>query len=247
MAILVYLLLGLTILGSALTALPSLVVEWARRDSPAVLFRVDTSALLVALTIDDGPSSATPEILDVLREFGVHATFFVVGDHVADHPDLTRRLLDDGHELGHHMMLDEPSIDLSADTFRSRFREMDRILDGWGGSRVFRPASGWYDERMVREAASLGYRTVLGSVYPFDAQLPFPAFASWYVRHRSAPGSILVLHDGPERGRRTAEVLRTVLADLIDRGYEVVPVSELMDRASDVEHEEPGIALSAGG
>ena len=247
MAILVYLLLGLALLGSALTALPSLVVEWARRDSPAVLFQVDTPAPLVALTIDDGPSSATPEILEVLREFGVHATFFVVGDHVADHPELTRRMVDEGHELGHHMMVDEPSIDLSPDTFRSRFREMARILDGMGGSRVFRPASGWYDERMVRDAESLGYRTVLGSVYPFDAQLPFPGLASWYVRRWSAPGAILVLHDGPERGRRTARVLRTVLADLLDRGYGVVPVSELLERAAGSERDRLGTAVSAGG
>jgi peptidoglycan/xylan/chitin deacetylase (PgdA/CDA1 family) len=245
--ILAYLLLGLALLGSALTALPTLVVEWARRESPEVVFQVDTRAPFVALTIDDGPSSATPEILEVLREFGVHATFFVVGEHVADHPELTRRLVAEGHELGHHMMVDAPSIDLSPEAFRRRFREMDRVLDGLGGSRVFRPASGWYDARMVREAASLGYRTVLGSVYPFDAQLPSPGFASWYVRRRSSPGAILVLHDGPERGRRTAQVLRSVLADLRDRGYGVVPVSELVDRAVGSEPDGSGIRRSAGG
>jgi peptidoglycan/xylan/chitin deacetylase (PgdA/CDA1 family) len=124
---------------------------------------------------------------------------------------------------------------------------MDRVLDGLGGSRVFRPASGWYDERMVREAAGLGYRTVLGSVYPFDAQLPFPGFASWYVRRWSSPGAILVLHDGPERGRRTARVLRSVLADLRDRGYGVVPVSQLLDRAGASEPGGPGVQVSAGG
>ena len=229
MEILVPVVIGLTFLGSALTAVPTLVVEWARRDSPEVVFYAETAEPVVALTIDDGPSAATPEILEVLDAFGVRATFFVIGEHVAAHPELARRLVADGHELGHHMMLDEPSIDLPPETFRARFREMDGILDGLGGSRVFRPASGWYDDRMVGEADRLGYRTVLGSVYPFDAQLPFPGLASWYVRQHAAPGSVLVLHDGPERGPRTAEVLRRVLPDLLARGYRVVPVSELME------------------
>lgn len=232
MEIVVPILMGLTLLGSALTALPTLVVEWARRDSPEVLFYVDGRKPMVALTIDDGPSSATPEILDVLDEHGAHATFFVIGEHVRQHPELARRLVDEGHELGHHMMVDEPSIDLAPAVFRDRFREMDGILDALGGSRVFRPASGWYDRRMVDEAAALGYRTVLGSVYPFDAQLPFPGLAGWYVRQHAAAGSIVVLHDGPERGPRTADVLRSVLPDLLARGYRVGTVSELLGEAA---------------
>jgi len=213
--------------AAIVTALPTLVLEWWRADSPQVLFYVGTEEPVVALTIDDGPSSATAEILAVLAENGANATFFVIGDHVREYPELTRRLIDEGHELGHHMMEDAPSIDLSPEAFRSQLEEMDQVLDAYGVSTVFRPASGWFDERMVEEAAQLGYRTVLGSVYPFDAQLPFPTPATWYIRQLIGPGSILILHDGAERGLRTADILRALLPELRARGIRVVTVSEL--------------------
>lgn len=222
----------MVLLGSVLAAAPAYVLERVRQASPAVLFQVETPERLVALTIDDGPSPATPEILDVLDEFGVRATFFVIGEQLRTHPELARRLVAEGHELGHHMMVDEPSIGLPPGTFRDRFGAMDALLSDFGGSRLFRPASGWFDDRMVEQAARLGYRTVLGSVYPFDAQHPFPSLSSWFVRRHAAPGSIVVLHDGVARGRRTAEVLREVLPDLLARGYRVVPVSELVAAAA---------------
>jgi len=237
MGILFAVVFGLTALGSAAVAFPTLAVEWKHATSPEVLFYVATEEPVVALTIDDGPSVATPEILDVLAQNEAHATFFVIGDHVLDRPDLTRRILAGGNELGHHMMVDEPSIDLPPDTFKARFEEMDSILDGFGGSTVFRPASGWYDDRMLEEAARRGYRTVLGSVYPFDAQIPSPTLAKWYMRQLIEPGSVLILHDGPERGPRTVEVLRSLLPELRARGIKVVPVSRLMQLEA---HHGPG-------
>lgn len=220
---------GLTALGSALTALPTVFMEWKRSDSPDVLFYVGTQERVVALTIDDGPSVATPEILEILADYDAHATFFVIGENVREHPDLARRMVAEGHELGHHMMADEPSIDLAEDTFRAQFEEMDDILDDLGGSNVFRPASGWYNDRMIDDAARLGYRTVLGSVYPFDAQVPFPKLSTLYMRQLIGPGSIMILHDGPERGPRTAQVLRSLLPELRARRLRVVTVSTLTE------------------
>jgi peptidoglycan/xylan/chitin deacetylase (PgdA/CDA1 family) len=240
MGILFSIVLGLVALGSAATTIPTLAMEWERSRTPEVLFYVGTRQPVVALTIDDGPSAATLEILDVLAANDARATFFVIGEHVRDDPDLTSRMISEGHELGHHMMADEPSIDLPPEIFRERFAEMDALLEELGGSTVFRPASGWYDERMVADAASLGYRTVLGSVYAFDAQVPYPKLSRWYMRQLIRPGSVLILHDGPERGPRTAEVLRTLLPELRARGFRVVPVTDLMrlehvpDEASDI-------------
>jgi peptidoglycan/xylan/chitin deacetylase (PgdA/CDA1 family) len=229
MGLLFAIVFGLTALGSAVIAVPTVVTEWKRSDSPDVLFYAATEEPVVALTIDDGPSSATPEILEILAENDAHATFFVIGENVRAHPELARRMVAEGHELGHHMMADEPSIDLPADVFRAQLEEMDGVLARFGGSNVFRPGSGWYDERMVADAAKLGYRTVLGSVYPFDAQIPFPKLSGWYMRQIVGPGSIMILHDGPERGPRTADVLRSLLPDLRARGLRIVTVSTLTE------------------
>ena len=208
------------------------VVSVARLASPDVLFRVETQQRMVALTIDDGPSNATPEILRVLAENNARATFFVIGEHLRDHSEFARTIRENGNELAHHMMEDQPSIQLAPAQFRAEFLEMDSILRKNGGMRYFRPGSGWYNDRMVRDARKHGYRLVLGSVYPFDAQLPLPNLAADFVLKSTRPGSIIILHDGPDRGRRTALVLAQVLPRLRARGFEVVTLSELLETAS---------------
>jgi peptidoglycan-N-acetylglucosamine deacetylase len=239
MRLVVALFAGLGSIGTAALALPGAVVALAHRSASDVVFRVDTDAKLVALSIDDGPTAGTTEILEVLAAHDAHATFFVIGEQVQQHPEPTRQIRAQGHELGHHMMRDEPSIRLSPAAFLADFLKLDSILGGYGGSRIFRPGSGWFDQRMVDAAAARGYRTVLGSVYPFDAQLPFPGFARWYIRRQAAPGSILILHDGAERGARTVEVLREVLPELRSEGYRIVPISYLLERQGSARRASP--------
>jgi len=67
----------------------------------------------------------------------------------------------------------------------------------------------------------------LGSVYPFDAMLPFPGLAARYILWRARPGSIIVLHDVGPRGERTLATLESVLPELGRRGYQVITLSEL--------------------
>ena len=229
MSLAVPIILGLTFLGSALASLPALAVEWGKRTTPEVVFSAEVAQPVVALTIDDGPSSATEEILEVLREHEARATFFLIGTHLQAETELAERILREGHEVGHHMMEDRPTRSLPQEVFEARFKAMDELLAGFGGSQVFRPGSGWYNDQMVEFAAERGYRTVLGSVYPFDTHLPWTGFLSWYVLETVTPGAIVVLHDGPERGLRTAQVLSAVLPELRRQGYRVVPVSELLD------------------
>jgi peptidoglycan-N-acetylglucosamine deacetylase len=215
-------------LGSAVISLPKAAVGVLRSTGTSVLYSVETDQPRVSLTIDDGPSEATPEILAVLEEHHVRATFFLIGKHVEQYPEHARTIVERGHEVAHHMMADEPSIKLSEQEFLASFTQMDSILQDLGGARFFRPGSGWYNDRMIRAAEQFGYRVVLGSVYPFDAQLPYPSMAAWYVTENTEPGSIIVLHDGAERGRRTAEVLRHVLPELKRRGLQVMRLSDLI-------------------
>jgi peptidoglycan/xylan/chitin deacetylase (PgdA/CDA1 family) len=206
-------------------------VSVAERAAPDVLYRVDTRRPIVALTIDDGPSAATPEILRVLAQHDAHATFFVIGSHVRAQTAIVGAIRQRGHELAHHMMYDQPSIQLAPTAFRAEFLEMDSVLRQHGGSRYFRPGSGWFNERMTRDARGFGYRLVLGSVYPFDAQLPLPDMAARYVLANTRPGSIIILHDGPQRGPRTVQALSQILPRLRERGFQVVTLTELLESA----------------
>lgn len=193
-----------------------------------VLYDVDTDRRAVALTLDDGPDpETTPDILRVLRRYGARATFFVVGDRARDNDELLERIVAEGHELGNHMLRDRRTRFLGRDEMERSMRETHRILSGHGQVRWFRPGGGFYDGATLEAADDLGYRTALGSVYPFDTALPFPALLARFVLNGARPGDIIVLHDGPDRGRTTALTLELVLPELRDAGYQVVTLSNL--------------------
>jgi peptidoglycan/xylan/chitin deacetylase (PgdA/CDA1 family) len=87
---------------------------------------------------------------------------------------------------------------------------------------------------MVATIERAGYRCALGSIYPFDAQVPSPAFASAFILANVRDGAVIVLHDGAARGHRTAKTLQRVLPALRTRGYRVVSLSELARLGPDV-------------
>lgn len=200
--------------------------------SDGVLFRVETDRRVVALTLDDGPSSATPEILEVLERHGAKATFFVLAEEATRHADVTRRVVREGHELGNHLLRDRPTWRLSREETADALRRADSVLSAYGGARWVRPGGGWVDGDLLAAAEELGYRVALGSVYPFDARLPAPELLAAFVVRKVRSGSVIVLHEGPERGPRTVEVLRRALPALHDRGYRVVTLGRLVDSAA---------------
>lgn len=210
----------------------SAVVQWKVRhlvqDNPKVLYRVDTQAKAVALTIDDGPDAATtPEILRVLERNGAHATFFVITSRVSGNEDLLRRIVTEGHELGNHLVRDEPSLKLEPAEFERQLRESHDVLSRFATMRWFRPGSGKYDARMLATLEAHGYRCALGSVYPFDPQIRWSWFSKRFILSNVQAGSVIILHDWDSKGRRTAKTLSNVLPELAKRGFRVVTLTEL--------------------
>lgn len=207
---------------------PSWVVGGLAQLSPEVTYFVETERPAVALTIDDGPDPVvTPLILEVLERHGARATFFVVSERVRGNEALMRRMLAEGHEIANHLTREEPSIFLPAKRFEQELRSADETLSEYQESRWFRPGSGWYDEEMITTVGRYGYSTALGSVYPYDAQIPSAWFAERYILANARPGAIIVLHDVGDRGRRTATALDAILPELAARGLEVTTLSEL--------------------
>lgn len=203
----------------------------ADRVSEGAVYRVPGVDSAVALTLDDGPDPATtPALLEVLERHDARATFFLVGSRAARHPGLVRAVAEGGHELGNHLWRDRRSLGLDSTAFERRLLRTDAVLRRFGGSRWLRPGGGLYSARMVRSARRHGYRLVLGDVYPFDPAVPWAGPAARLVLTWARPGSVIILHDGEGRGRTTADVLRRVLPELAERGLEVVPVGELVER-----------------
>jgi peptidoglycan/xylan/chitin deacetylase (PgdA/CDA1 family) len=105
----------------------------------------------------------------------------------------------------------------------------DQVLGRAGGVHLLRPGSGLVGRQKVRIAQTHQYPCVLGSVYPFDAQIRFPRFASWFVRALLEPGAIVILHEGRASRAGVLHVLDEVLRDARRRGFAAVSVGSLID------------------
>lgn len=213
---------GLALVGALHTIVvlvfpPVWLLDWFA--TPSVLFRIENDRGEYALTIDDGLDDATtPGLLDVLARHDARATFFVLGESLASHPKIAARVLAEGHELANHQMTDRPSIALPTDVLETEMRACDALLEPLGGARWFRPGGGFVTETTEGVCENLGLTTALGSVFPFDSHLKSFRFIAAFVVSRTEAGSIVILHDGTDRGSRAAEVLDRVLPQLAKRG-----------------------------
>ncbi|KAI1631074.1 polysaccharide deacetylase [Biscogniauxia mediterranea] len=211
---------------------PRMLIRYFARRWPDVLWEVETDKKIVALTIDDAPSENTEEILGVLNGFGATATFFVIGGQVAGREEMLADIVRSGSELGNHAMHDEPSRALSDDELTLQIEKVrDKIRAAYEtGERAmppqyFRPGSGFFSDRMRRLVDKLGYRLVLGSIYPHDPQINWPSINARHILSMVRPGGIIVCHD---RRGWTAPMLRKVLKQLRTDGYRVVSLTEML-------------------
>jgi peptidoglycan/xylan/chitin deacetylase (PgdA/CDA1 family)/uncharacterized membrane protein YbhN (UPF0104 family) len=189
-----------------------------------------------AITFEDGPSlEHTPAVLDTLRAHDVRATFFVLGRHVRRHPDIARRIVEEGHELANHgddhAVLTFAGPTAIAHELRAA-EDAVRAATGRPPAPLFRAPEGFRGPFVVPVARRLGYRVVgwTGSVW--DTAKPgverIVARAAQVLR----PGAILLLHDGDGSGRgdersQTVAALPAIVDAARDRGLHLVTVSEL--------------------
>ena len=201
---------------------------------PEVLWSIDTpQAAVAALTIDDSPwgdGSSTEALLDVLKEQGVTATFFVISGQIQTdfHRSLIRRMVAEGHEIGNHGTDEDRAILLPDETYVAALRECDRVLSEYQPVvRFHRPGSGLFTRKMLSHMKPMGYRMILGNVFPHDPAIKYSWHTSWFLRWRTHPGSVVIVHDRPW----TAPALRHALPALASR-VQLVSVSEMLQRHS---------------
>lgn len=213
---------------------PQILIRYCQRRWPDVLWQVEMpkGPKVVALTIHDGPSEYTNEILQILKTNNAQATFFIIGSQIAGHESTLQELIRNGNELANHAMYDEPSKALSNAVLRKQIQDVDTMLrDAYeatgieGPPKYFRPGSGFFHARMRQLLLELGYRLVLGSIYPHDPQIPYWSINAGHILSMVRPGGIIICHD---RRSYTAPMLRKVLPELRMRGYRVVTVSALL-------------------
>ena len=223
---------ALVVVGAVVLVQPPWAFDVLARAGPGIVWRVDTSEPLVALTFDDGPAPGpTSMVLDLLARHEAHATFFMIGERAEAHPDLVESVRQAGHEIGNHAFTGRRTVGLSEDEFVADLQRAEEALGLSGPVRLYRPPSGLVRPSQLERARELGYRCVLGSTYPYDPVPPPSAYIRWLVVKNLGPGVIVILHDGIADPSRTLAVLDDILAAGRRKGLRFVTVSELLERA----------------
>jgi polysaccharide deacetylase family sporulation protein PdaB len=187
----------------------------------------------VALTFDDGPSKYyTDKVLDILKEYNVKATFFLIGSNVQKYPEVVKRIAEEGHQIGNHSWAHRNFKKLTNDEMRQELDMTEQVIDSAGGkmTNLFRPPYGSNPDDL-KVINAYGYNVVNWSVDTKDwSGISQPRIMS-NVESRLGPGSIILMHSS---GRRIAmENMLATLPRIIvlarEKGYEFATVSEVLE------------------
>ncbi|MBB5536456.1 chitooligosaccharide deacetylase NodB [Rhizobium giardinii] len=188
----------------------------------------------VYLTFDDGPHPIfTPEVLDVLAQHQVPATFFVIGEYAADQPKLIQRMIAEGHEVANHTMTHPDLSICEPSEVQSQILEADRAIKSasrQASVRYIRAPYGIWTEEVLITVASAGLTAVHWSVDPRDWSNPGVDAIVSAVLDSIRPGAIVLLHDGcppselqPDNDAslryQTVAALSRIIPALHDRGF----------------------------
>ncbi len=190
---------------------------------------------IVALTFDDGPYPPyTQELLKVLKEEQVRATFFLVAANATKHPELIQQEVAAGHEIGLHCYQHRDWLKLSAEELEEELRLGKEALQQVTGGEVryCRPPHGFKDWQVLGNIRQAGLRTVNWSVLPRDWLNPGMEVIVSRVLEQVHPGAIVLLHDGDSPFYRapreqTVRATREIIRKLRGQGYRFVTIREL--------------------
>jgi len=219
--------------------------------APYTVDMYGSSPKKIAITFDDGPDPEwTPKILDILKEKGVKATFFLIGVEAERYASLTKRIYAEGHEIGNHTFTHPDISNVSKRYFEVELNLTERFFEGKLGVKpvLFRPPYSIDQEpdtadevRPLELAQQLGYITIGDKVDPNDwrdnPRRPANEIVADVMKNlppcdpgNLSCGNIVLLHDGGGNRSETVKALPLIIDGLRQRGYEIVPVSSLLGK-----------------
>jgi peptidoglycan/xylan/chitin deacetylase (PgdA/CDA1 family) len=221
----------------------------ATPEEPGITFNsVHVDGPYIAMTFDDGPSATlTPKLLDLLAAHHIKATFFVIGENVAEHPEIITRAAREGHEIGNHSWSHPNFGKMSDESIRRQLQQTDDAIKSATGKRptLMRPPYGSITTRQKRWIHDeFGYNVILWDVDPNDWKRPGPAVVRARILKETRPGSIVLSHDIHPG---TIEAMPSTFDELEAKGFKFVTVSELIRMATAGPSHPSGVPASATG
>jgi peptidoglycan/xylan/chitin deacetylase (PgdA/CDA1 family) len=194
------------------------IPTWFSKLNPSLVWSIPTKEKELYLTFDDGPhATATPFVLEQLKQYNAKATFFCTGANVKAYPKIYERTLDEGHAVGNHTFNHLNGWTTKNDIYVKDVAEAAKYID----SKLFRPPYGkisGFVSKLLR--SSLHYKIIMWNIVSgdFDIKLS-PQRCAENVLLYSKPGSIIVFHDSGKAWERTSFALPKVLQHFAERGY----------------------------
>jgi peptidoglycan/xylan/chitin deacetylase (PgdA/CDA1 family) len=202
------------------------------------VYRVNVPDKVVALTFDDGPSPVwTPKILDELKRANVKATFFMLGQHVQQYPEIAKRVAAEGHEIENHSYDHHTLFYYKPHELEREIRDAENVIRSVTGQtpRYFRPPKAWLNDAEKKQINGMGYRVVLWSLNSKDWVTFDDKYIHKFIIHHVRPGDIILFHDSGgiftvEGGNRqeTVKTIFRLVEQLKGLGYRCVTVDKLL-------------------
>ena len=194
------------------------------------IYCVQTEAPKVSLSFDAAwGNEDTNDLLSILAKHNIKTTFFMTGGWVESYPEDVKAISDAGHDLGNHSENHKQMSQLSAEECKDEIQKVhDKVKELTGKDMfLFRPPYGDYNDTLIEAANGLGYHVIQWDVDSLDwKDYGADAIVSKVVDHpHLGNGSIILMHNG---ATYTKDALEQVISGLTDKGYEIVPISELI-------------------
>ena len=190
----------------------------------------------IALTFDDGPSRQNTEaILEILDQYNIKATFFVIGQNAKKDPERIKLIYEKGHEIGNHTYTHAYISKISEEALKDEIQKTEEVLTEITGEKpkVFRPPGGFYSDASLNLVEKMGYQVVLWSLDTRDWSMPKSHKIAANVEENAGCGDIILFHDLEDARLPTPEALKLIIPKLIEEGYEFITVSEMIENEAD--------------
>jgi peptidoglycan/xylan/chitin deacetylase (PgdA/CDA1 family) len=194
------------------------IPNWFIKFNPSLLWKISTKEKILYLTFDDGPhETATPFVLDQLKQYNAKATFFCIGKNVASHPEIYKRILDEGHSTGNHTFNHLNGWKVNKEEYINDVGKAAHYIN----SKLFRPPYGKISLSVSKKLRrELGYKIIMWHVLSgdFDENIAPEKCLDNVIKYAKA-GSVIVFHDSKKAWKTMHFALPEVLRIFSNKGF----------------------------
>lgn len=183
----------------------------------------------IALTFDDGPSTFTLEVLELLKKYDVKATFFCIGKNIEAHPEILKQIIADGHLVGNHSYSHSKFFDFyNAKKIQEEIQKTDELLEKYTSKKInfFRPPYGVTTPSIRRALEKTKHKVIGWNIRSLDGGTKNQELIFNRIIKRLSPGGIVLLHD---TASHSVLVLEQFLQFLQQNNYKVISIEELLN------------------